>query len=315
MNPSENDESTSSQRYYANQSEQAILIWGLQSYFSLPERSQNRNKIAKQISSILQRYSPHWSHRSVRLWFNNNKHTFFQPDNKINPINPSINKPPLSFNPNLNDQKVILSPLTPQTNKQIENPINENKIPNITDIDSIYSQIIATLNTIYRYNDQDQNISQYINIYETLCNNILSLNGNCLPEKIEKPEKFINFPQHIEIPAEIDFNSDLIPSASELTLSRLISFGSITYDKIDINQNFDTNIQYNNSNNIYQTRHHQDKNLPNINSSFINDEYTIISYLDYISIYNNENFNDPIKNQFPSNSYIDQITLNKNKIF
>lgn len=86
----------SNARYYANPIEQQILIQGLQRYFSLPERSQNRNKIAKDVSTFLRRFSPHWSHRAVRLWFNNNKHTYFgSNDGTPNaPQNQNINNGP-----------------------------------------------------------------------------------------------------------------------------------------------------------------------------------------------------------------------------
>lgn len=63
-------------RYYASPQEQKILVHGLIRYFSLPERSQNRNKIVKEVASYLSMLSPHWSHRAVRLWFNNNRHTY-----------------------------------------------------------------------------------------------------------------------------------------------------------------------------------------------------------------------------------------------
>ena len=72
----------SNARYYANAAEQQILVQGLQRYFSLPERSQNRNKITKEVSQFLQCFSPHWSHRAVRLWFNNNKHSYFKLSNQ-----------------------------------------------------------------------------------------------------------------------------------------------------------------------------------------------------------------------------------------
>lgn len=63
-------------RYYASPQEQKILVQGLIRYFSLPERSQNRNKVVKEVASYLSMISPHWSHRAVRLWFNNNRHTY-----------------------------------------------------------------------------------------------------------------------------------------------------------------------------------------------------------------------------------------------
>ena len=66
-----------SARYYATKSEQQLLIWGLRQYFSYPERSVNRNKIAATVTGYLKNISPHWTHRAVRLWFNNNKKNFF----------------------------------------------------------------------------------------------------------------------------------------------------------------------------------------------------------------------------------------------
>lgn len=85
----------SNARYYANAAEQQILIQGLQRYFSLPERSQNRNKITKEVSQFLQCFSPHWSHRAVRLWFNNNKHSYFNGQSFNTEIanNPTTNLP------------------------------------------------------------------------------------------------------------------------------------------------------------------------------------------------------------------------------
>ncbi|KAK8890888.1 hypothetical protein M9Y10_028087 [Tritrichomonas musculus] len=89
----------SNARYYANAAEQQILIQGLQRYFSLPERSQNRNKITKEVSQFLRCFSPHWSHRAVRLWFNNNKHSYF---NTQNPSTENANNIPANV-PNYNN--------------------------------------------------------------------------------------------------------------------------------------------------------------------------------------------------------------------
>jgi hypothetical protein len=80
-------------RYYAGPHEQKILIQGLQNYFSLPERSANRNKIARDVSNFLQMDSPHWTHRAVRRWFNYNRHTYLSlrapnPDPAQLPLDP-----------------------------------------------------------------------------------------------------------------------------------------------------------------------------------------------------------------------------------
>lgn len=92
----------SNARYYANAAEQQILVQGLQRYFSLPERSQNRNKITKEVSQFLQCFSPHWSHRAVRLWFNNNKHSYFNTQNlNAENINNSTSNFPINNNINM----------------------------------------------------------------------------------------------------------------------------------------------------------------------------------------------------------------------
>ncbi|KAH0788092.1 hypothetical protein GPJ56_007923 [Histomonas meleagridis] len=66
----------SSPRYYPKQQEMQYLIPGLRRYFSFPERSQQRSQVVKEVKSYLEQISPHWSHRSVRLWFNNNKNNY-----------------------------------------------------------------------------------------------------------------------------------------------------------------------------------------------------------------------------------------------
>jgi hypothetical protein len=91
---SKDDELGGPARYYANPAEQKVLIAGLQRYFALPERSQNRNRVAKEISQYLRFFSPHWSHRAVRLWFNNNKHTYFGAEGDAPPAAPSDSGPP-----------------------------------------------------------------------------------------------------------------------------------------------------------------------------------------------------------------------------
>lgn len=75
INSNDNDDSQA--RYYASRHEQQILIQGLKLYFSYPERSSDRNQLCADITKHLQSISKHWDHRKVRLWFNNNKKTYF----------------------------------------------------------------------------------------------------------------------------------------------------------------------------------------------------------------------------------------------
>ena len=86
MNRQDMNDINQNGRYYANPAEEQIRIQGLRRYFSYPERSQNRNQIAKEVSAFLRAFSPHWSHRAVRLWFNNNKHTYFNENEKVSPL-------------------------------------------------------------------------------------------------------------------------------------------------------------------------------------------------------------------------------------
>ncbi|OHT15841.1 hypothetical protein TRFO_42243 [Tritrichomonas foetus] len=71
-------------RYFPNDSEMPILIHYLQVYFSHPERSIQRSQVVQSVVSILSTKNKHWNHRTVRLWFNNNKRVFFRPTSPIN---------------------------------------------------------------------------------------------------------------------------------------------------------------------------------------------------------------------------------------
>ena len=60
-------------RYHPSPQEQSVLTPNLRLYFSYPERSPDRSRIAGEVSSQLSKFSDHWTNRAVRLWFNNNK--------------------------------------------------------------------------------------------------------------------------------------------------------------------------------------------------------------------------------------------------
>ncbi|OHT10569.1 hypothetical protein TRFO_20059 [Tritrichomonas foetus] len=79
-------------RYYPSPMEQSILVQSVGNYFSKPERSVERNKIAAEVSAALMKINNHWTHRAVRLWFNNNKHTYNGEGGQ--PTNPSNGGPP-----------------------------------------------------------------------------------------------------------------------------------------------------------------------------------------------------------------------------
>ena len=93
-------------RYYPDAQEQSILIPYLKKYFDYPERSPERNLIAAEVSNMLSKLSSHWTHRAVRLWFNNNRGTYIK-DYSNNIHNASNNN-----NKQQNKQKVGLPSIT-----------------------------------------------------------------------------------------------------------------------------------------------------------------------------------------------------------
>ena len=73
------DDDSKDGRYFPSDSEMPILIHYLQIYFSHPERSIQRSQVVQNVVSILSPTNKHWNHRTIRLWFNNNKRVFYRP--------------------------------------------------------------------------------------------------------------------------------------------------------------------------------------------------------------------------------------------
>lgn len=90
---SNNDaENENTSRYYPKQQEMQILIPNLRRYFSYPERSQQRSQLVKDVKSYLEKINPHWNHRAVRLWFNNNKNNYLTSPQNLYPNEKQICK-------------------------------------------------------------------------------------------------------------------------------------------------------------------------------------------------------------------------------
>lgn len=68
-----NSEEKSDARYFPSETETNILVNYLKIYFSNPERSVKRSQVVQDVVKILSEMNSHWNHRTVRLWFNNNK--------------------------------------------------------------------------------------------------------------------------------------------------------------------------------------------------------------------------------------------------
>ncbi|EAX98834.1 hypothetical protein TVAG_409720 [Trichomonas vaginalis G3] len=75
-----NEKSLDQHRYYPKEAELALLSNALQTYFSFPERSNERSQFAAEVSKQLLQFSNHWNQRAVRLWFTNNKSNFRKVD-------------------------------------------------------------------------------------------------------------------------------------------------------------------------------------------------------------------------------------------
>ncbi|OHS94463.1 hypothetical protein TRFO_11073 [Tritrichomonas foetus] len=79
-----NEDDNKDGRYFPNESEMPVLIHYLQVYFSHPERSIQRSQVVQNVASILSPTNKHWNHRTIRLWFNNNKRVFYRPSSPQN---------------------------------------------------------------------------------------------------------------------------------------------------------------------------------------------------------------------------------------
>jgi hypothetical protein len=86
-------------RHFPTDSESPILIQYLQIYFSHPERSIQRSQVVQSVVSILSPNNKHWTHRTVRLWFNNNKKVFCHPTSSPAPPPEPRKEPPPPFSP------------------------------------------------------------------------------------------------------------------------------------------------------------------------------------------------------------------------
>lgn len=190
-------------RYYPNAQEQSVLIPYLRKYFKYPERSPERNRIASEVSQMLLKISPHWTHRAVRLWFNNNRLTYLKNDDTPTQSNPnfSIPEPELTtiqHNSTFND--IYITPNKPPPtlhNQQITLPsidslVSSSSIPmfysNTSSLDEISSIVGSNSSNSLQDNPAilDSTITSliseanlYTNNIERIKQPISKLNGIC----------------------------------------------------------------------------------------------------------------------------------------
>lgn len=164
-------------RYYPDAQEQSILIPYLRKYFKFPERSPERNRIASEVSNMLSKFSPHWTHRAVRLWFNNNRTTYIKAESsnnngsqnqqvKSNPINmsqnlTSTNQPKLNSTVQMSQKpKVGLPPIS--CFASAPNSAMQSSLPSIEEF-SLSSNFPHSITTIPRGSSSDNMFSPHSN--------------------------------------------------------------------------------------------------------------------------------------------------------
>jgi len=195
-------------RYYPTQGEQQYLIMGCRQYFSYPERSSNRNIIASQITTLLKQISPHWTHRAVRLWFNNNKKSVLGEPMSPNGVfdygknNSMPQHPNMIQEKSLFPQKVTFPPIrspvpnkvsfNPEQTKKPKKPIEENKNSNST---SGYSVLNSILNEMQQLHSKGISIDEHIVKFDDESKKISIEYGSCLGENVKIMPRFVYIPK------------------------------------------------------------------------------------------------------------------------
>ena len=239
------DDVSSHARYYANSNEQKILIQGLKHYFSLPERSQNRNKVAKDFSNYLRSFSPHWTHRAVRLWFNNNRHTYLPAGDTPSPTPPPT--PPMPPPPPAPKRGPIVLPailpmripippkptpppvVTPPVSPDIKKPVSYwQQGARSHNPYQCYVSLSATLNEIRRMPAGSPKLPKLVADFDSGCHDIAARNGRILPDKIEPMCKYVTFDFPRETPPSLRLG--LLNSESTSDLRDLGFCGGSTSD-------------------------------------------------------------------------------------
>jgi hypothetical protein len=239
--PQRNPELPGGGRYFANPQEQKILIQGLQSYFAFPERSQNRNKIAKEVSQFLHLFSPHWTHRAVRLWFNNNRHTYLgdadapRPDAPPMPAptSPKSSKRERPAEPPRAPAFADSAPGFPTTQAPTASgiaippqqfhalhPLSFSHPSQTTQppVEQLYQSASALINEIRRMTDSDPRRHTQIMEFDDNCLKIISNLRTIKPERIEPALKFVPFPFPRDESREFRFLESPSSEFSEFTM-------------------------------------------------------------------------------------------------
>jgi hypothetical protein len=145
--------------------------------------------MARDISTYLRAYSPHWTHRAVRLWFNNNRHTFLsliplpQPPPPLPQAVAEFTAYPFPF-------FQIPPPLRTVASKPMPPPWTP--APDATP-DHAYIPISKFLAELRRGTEGDPKFARQIQDFDSGCQQLLSKFGSVRPEKIDAFGKYVRF--------------------------------------------------------------------------------------------------------------------------
>jgi len=245
MENNDDQSQSESKRYYPQPAELNILTQNISRYFSFQERSIERSKVASEVSHSLQQYSQHWTHRAVRLWFNNNKNVIptIQVNIENKPVLPSPS--PLSDRkPSVRFQEPSYNMIpTPQTQPHlwIKEPIRINNNEMLSDITNLIETAACA---------SQSNFPSVVQLYEEKVATILSNRISITIDKVKNSE-FANFS------APRDHNFTYTNSSDrEFVISRPPS--------ADIHP-------------LWQTRISNDKQIGYFDCTYVND--TVIAYI------------------------------------
>lgn len=277
----EEDLHTTEQRYYPSRNEQAVLITGLQQYFSLPERSKNRSLLVTQITTFLSQISPHWDHRKVRLWMNNNKRTYFNPNKKAPvlfppsiphpppPAPPHLPCPPISHIPQyvtpINQHPIIPPPIIAQPITGAP-PKPKHQLTIVKPLEpenpaSLYRRLGEILKLIRSSGRADLVL---VDEFDQKCQKIAALSGFCQPEKIDPENTFVTFPEL----STSSFFPFIDTSLTHLdSIGDIQPFTSTPFFPSDIPQK------------VWTDRQNRTIPLPSFESAALSTEYYAVSYL------------------------------------
>ena len=196
------DEDMKDGRYFPSPKEQAILTQTIDQYFSLPERSEQRSIVVQNVTTKLSEINPRWTHRAVRLWFNNNKRTCLKSSVQFDPMQiqgadlSAERMPPKKRPPRSTSVGAFISrPMSPPAD--------------ITIADNLAS--VFTAISQHRQSLDDKKILE-----SDLTNRLIEVSGKLWADHIAPIEqiKFINAPG--TIPGMLDQKSQLQPPSFDI---------------------------------------------------------------------------------------------------